>query len=119
MTYKSAESMILTRNCYNLITSDAVEPIGFLKSKITYVNGCSSLIDLATGIATPISAYRQRKQNKRSDDPKEYVYTPVYFEDPDPEVTESLYRQGVLAHVCKCCKTAEHLDFIGLRAITD
>lgn len=94
MTYQTAESMILTRNCYNLITSDAVEPIGLLKSKITYVNGCSTIMDLATGIVTPISAFKQRTPNTRSDNPDEYVYTPVYFADPDPEVTESLYRQG-------------------------
>ncbi|MDF2537150.1 MAG: hypothetical protein K0S76_171 [Herbinix sp.] len=95
MTYQTADSMILTRNCLSLTASDAVTPLGFLKSKITYSNGCSSLIDLATGIVTPVSAYyKQRKHNKRHDDPDEYVYTPVYFEDPDPEVTESLYRQG-------------------------
>jgi len=79
MTYENtASTMILTRNCLALATSEATVPVGFLKSEVTYCNGNSSIIDLLTGKVTIKSLYRkQPKHNRVNDNPKAYEITPV------------------------------------------
>lgn len=104
----SASTMILTRNCLALATSDAVEALGLLQSKITYVNGCCSIVDLLTGVVSYESRYRkQTKHNKVNDDPKSYEITPVYFDSADSESNESLYRHGKV-HILNISLSAYH-----------
>jgi hypothetical protein len=111
MIYQNAETMRLTYNCLALATSEATISVGFLKSQVTYVNGNSSIIDLLTGIVTPKSLYRKHpRHNKHNDDPKSYVHTPVYFDDPDNSITkESLYRHGRV-HILNTALSAYHRD---------
>lgn len=112
MTYENtASTMILTRNCLALATSEATVPVGFLKSKVTYANGNSAIVDLLTGVVIPKSLYRkQRRPNKRNNDPKSYVYTPVYFDDPDNhDNNNALYRQGRV-HILNSLLSEYHRD---------
>jgi hypothetical protein len=112
MTYENtASTMILTRNCLALATSEATIPVGFLKSQVTYCNGNSAIIDLLTGVVTFNSLYRKQPgHNKRNDNPTSYVYTPVYFNDPNNiESNEALYRQGRV-HILNSLLSDYHRD---------
>lgn len=110
MIYTNASTMVLTRNCLALATSDAVTPTGLLQSKITYPNGNHSIIDLFTGVVNYKSRYRkQPKHNKVNDNPKEYEITPVYFDNEDSKSNESLYRHGKV-HILNTALSAYHRD---------
>jgi hypothetical protein len=110
MTYQTADSMILTRNCLALTGTEAVEPLAFLKSKITYPNKCSTIVDLATGIALHKTPYRElRTRNRVNNDPKAYIITPVYFKNPDSRITESIHCHGKV-HILNCFLSEYHRD---------
>lgn len=115
MIYKSAKAMRLTYNCLALATSDAVTPLSLLQYKVTYPNGNSSVIDLATGQVTFKSRYRkQPTHNRVNDNPKAYKITPLYFKNPDnPENGESLYRHGKV-HILNTTLSAYHRDLFAI-----
>lgn len=106
----NASTMTLTRNCLALATSDAVETLGLLQSKITYPNGSRTIIDLFTGVVSYKSRYRkQPRHNKVNDNPKNYEITPVYFDNQDCKSSESLYRHGKV-HILNTVLSAYHRD---------
>lgn len=109
MIYQNAETMRLTYNCLSLSATDAVTPLGLLQSKVTYANGNYSIVDLATGIVSYKSLYRKQPgYNKRNDDPKSYIYTPIYFDDPDnTDSNEVIYRQARV-HILNTCLSSYH-----------
>jgi len=110
MIYTDAATMILTRNCLALATSDAVKPLGLLQSQLTYVNGNNSIINLCTGVVSYKSRYRkQPTHNKVNDDPKKYEITPVYFDNKDGKSNDSLYRHGKV-HILNTSLSAYHRD---------
>ena len=108
MIYTDASTMRLTRNCLALATSTAAVPTGLLQTKVTYINGCYSIVDLATGEIIHYSRYRKhRTHNRVNDNPKAYKITPVYFTNLD--ATEPLYRHGKV-HILNAALSAYHRD---------
>ena len=114
MIYTDASTMILTRNCLALSTTDAVQAVALLQSKVTFVNGCYSNVNLLTGAVTYHSIYRKKnKHNKVNADPKAYEITPVYFANPDDTDRESLYRHGKV-HILNVSLSAYHRELFEL-----